>query len=152
MAPFNLERAQLQGDPDAPEGFAARGADIGAQVGGEHLGGSVIEIPPGGPAWPYHWESAHEEWLIVLSGSPTVRTPEGEEALAAGDVVCFGVGPDGAHQVINDTDEPCRLVMVSNRSPVNVIVYPDSGKVGVRTEWLNGNYPLDSRVDYWEGE
>ena len=35
----------------------------------------------------------------MLSGSPTLRGPDGERVLRAGDVVCFPVGPDGAHQV-----------------------------------------------------
>lgn len=152
MAHFNLARAELEADPEHPEGFDAREADISGGIGAEHLGGALLEIPPGGRAWPYHWEAAQEEWLIVLSGAPTVRTPEGEERLAPGDVVCFPMGPEGAHQVSNPGDVPCRVVMLSNRDPVNVIVYPDSGKVGVRTPWLGSNFPQGAAVGYWEGE
>jgi uncharacterized cupin superfamily protein len=152
MAHFNLDRAEPEGDPEHPEAFRAREADIGSRIGGEHLGGSLLEIPPGSRAWPYHWEAAHEEWVLVLSGTPTVRTPAGEESLAPGDVVCFAAGPEGAHQVRNASDAPCRIVMLSNREPVNVIVYPDSGKVGVRTRWLHPNFPEGAGVGYWEGE
>jgi uncharacterized cupin superfamily protein len=149
---FNLNRAELEGDDDSPEAFASRGADIGWAIGGEHLGGSLIEIPPGKRAWPYHWEAAHEEWLVVLSGTPTLRTPEGEEELTAGDVVCFPTGPEGAHALRNASEEACRVVMLSNRAEVNVIVYPDAGKVGVRTRWLRPNFPEGVGVGYWEGE
>jgi uncharacterized cupin superfamily protein len=149
---FNLNRAELEPDDDSPEDFASLGADIGAAIGGEHLGGSLLEIPPGTRAWPYHWEAAHEEWLVVLSGAPTLRTPEGEEELIAGDVVCFPVGPEGAHALRNASGGPCRVVMLSNRAKVNVIVYPDAGKVGVRTPWLRPNFPQDAAVGYWEGE
>jgi uncharacterized cupin superfamily protein len=152
VAGFNFEHAELEDEPGAPDAFAPRGADIGSQIGADYLGGSLIEVPAGKTAWPYHWESAFEEWLIVLAGTPTVRTPEGEEVLAVGDVVCFPIGPDGAHQVRNATDEPIRLLMVSNRAPTNVIVYPDAGKVGVRTLWHSGNYLMDAGVDYWQGE
>lgn len=152
MAPFNLERAEPAGEPDSPEAFGARNADIGPAIGADHLGGTLIEIPPGTRAWPYHWEAAQEEWLIVLSGTPAVRTPGGEEELTPGDVVCFAAGPDGAHAVHNASDEPCRVVMISNRAPVNVVVYPDSEKVGVRTPWLGSNFPEGSAVAYWEGE
>ena len=41
---------------------------------------------------PYHFHWGDEEWLIVVAGTPTLRTPEGETALAAGDVVCFPGG------------------------------------------------------------
>jgi uncharacterized cupin superfamily protein len=149
---FNIHRAELEDDPDSPEQFASRGADIGFAIGGEHLGGSLIEIPPGFRAWPYHWEAAHEEWLVVLSGAPTLRTPDGEEELVPGDVVCFPTGPEGAHALRNASDEPCRVVMLSNRAKVNVIVYPDAGKVGVRTPWVRSNFLEDSAVGYWEGE
>jgi uncharacterized cupin superfamily protein len=151
MAHFNLERATFE-PPDAPEPFGAREAFIGEAIGAEHLAGNVLEIAPGRVAWPYHWEAAQEEWLIVLSGTPTVRTPDGEETLVAGDLVCFPAGPDGAHQVRNDGDAPCRVVLLSSRAPVNVIVYPDSGKVGARTPWLRPTFPQDSAVGYWEGE
>jgi uncharacterized cupin superfamily protein len=152
MGRFNLEQAELQPASGRPEGFGARIADVRSRIGAEHLAGSVVEIPPGQRAWPYHWEAAQEEWLIVLSGTPTVRTPEGEEALAPGDVVCFVAGPDGAHQILNASDAPCRVVMLSDTSPVNVVVYPDSGKVGARTPWLRPNFPQDAAVGYWEGE
>ncbi len=152
MARVNLDRLEPEDDADRPEGFGAREADLRRGVGGEHLGGAVLDVPPGQRTWPYHWETAQEEWLIVLSGTPTVRTPEGEEVLAPGDVVCFEIGPDGAHQVINASETPCRVVILSNRAPVNVVVYPDSGKVGVRTPWLRPNLPEAAAVDYWEGE
>jgi uncharacterized cupin superfamily protein len=152
VARFNLDRAELHAVPDAPEGFAVRDADVGAAIGAEHLAGSLVELPPGRRAWPYHWEAAQEEWLLVLAGTPTVRTPEGDEVLRAGDVVCFPAGPEGAHQVRNDGDAPCRVVLLSDRARVNVVVYPDSGKVGFRTPWLRAHLPQEAAVAYWEGE
>ena len=149
---MNLDRAQPTPHRNAPEGFGARDVDLGSLIGGKHLGGTLVELPPGERAWPYHWEAAHEEWLIVLAGTPTVRTPEGEEVLAPGDVVCFEAGPAGAHQLSNASDELCRAVMLSTRTRVNVVVYPDSGKVGVRTPWLGANFPQATAVEYWEGE
>ena len=76
----------------------------------------------------------------------------GRRRLAAGDVVAFPVGPDGAHQVSNATDTPCRVIMLSNREPVNVVVYPDSGKISPGTPWGGGVFPESAAVDYWEGE
>jgi uncharacterized cupin superfamily protein len=43
--------------------------------------------------------------LIVVAGTPTIRTPEGKAALEAGDVVCFPVRPAGAHRADNAGDE-----------------------------------------------
>jgi len=152
MTRFSLHTVELEADQGAPEGFGARAASIHSEIGGEHLAGSVIEIPPGQRAWPYHWEAALEEWLYVLTGTPTVRTPDGEEQLRAGDLVCFVAGPDGAHQVLNDSDATCRVVMLSNQASVNVVVYPDADKVGARTPWLRPNFPHQAAIDYWQGE
>src|SRR3954470_18362604 len=152
MPRFNLDQAELVRAPAGPPGFECRDTDIAPAIGGEHLAGSVIEIPAGRRAWPYHWEAAQEEWLIVLSGTPTVRTPGGEEVLEPGDVVCFVAGPDGAHQILNASQDACRVVMLSNSEPLNAIVYPDSDKVGVRTPWSSANFPQRAAVEYWAGE
>jgi uncharacterized cupin superfamily protein len=152
MAHFNLHRAEPRPDPDNPEPYTALEAGIGNEIGAEHLAGNLIEIPPGVRAWPYHWEGMQEEWLLVLSGTPTLRTPEEETVLAPGDVVAFPVGRRGAHQVWNAGTEPCRIVMLSNRAEVNVTGYPDSGKLGVRTPWVRANFPDAAGVGYWEGE
>ena len=126
--------------------------DIGSTIGAEHLGGTLFEVPPGEKATPYHWEAAQEEWLVVLSGTPTVRTPEGEEELAPGDLVVFPAGPEGAHQVRNASGAPCRFLMFSNRAPINAIHYPDSAKTAVRTPWGRSNFPDAAATGYWEGE
>jgi uncharacterized cupin superfamily protein len=108
---------------------------------------------------PYHWHFGEEEWLIVLAGRPTLRTPEGEEALRPWDVAVFVTGEAGAHEVRNDTADPVRVVMLSTISDPEVCVYPDSGKVGTfaGSSRADGqrvtlmNRP-EANLDYWEGE
>jgi uncharacterized cupin superfamily protein len=104
--------------------------------------------------WPYNTRGANEEWMIVLRGTPTLRTPEGEQELAEGDVVCFRRGKDGLHQVRNATDEPIRVLMLSTLIAPDLVEYPDSGKVGARS--VAGERVLLSRpgpmLDYWDGE
>ena len=60
---------------------------------------ALYELAAGERTYPYHFHHGMEEWLLVLAGSPTLRGPDGERVLRAGDVVCFPPGPDGAHQV-----------------------------------------------------
>ena len=152
MARFNWLSASLEPMRGSPEGFDGSYAEIGPVIGGEHLAGSVYEVPPGRKLFPYHWEAAQEEWLLVLSGTPTLRTPEGTRELRAGDLACFVCGAEGAHQVSNGSDAPARILMLSDRLATNVVVYPDSGKVGVRTPALRPNHGLDATLEYWEGE
>ena len=67
--------------------------------------------------------------MIVLRGSPTLRTPDGTRVLEEGDVVHFPTGPAGAHGIRNDTDEPVRYVMVSDHPSPEVAEYPDLGQI-----------------------
>jgi uncharacterized cupin superfamily protein len=114
----------------------------------------VYELPPGQSICPYHYEYGEEEWLVVLSGRPTLRTPEGSAALEPFDVAFFPIGPAGAHEILNHTAEPARVLMWSTVVTPTATAYPDSDKVGVWT----GDKAEDvivrrsSRVDYYDGE
>jgi uncharacterized cupin superfamily protein len=127
----NLHRVAFEGpNDDAPPGFRSRWARLAPSLGAEGLGATVYELPPGEAICPYHYEYPNEEWLIVLEGDPTLRTPDGERTLEAGDVVCFPTGPAGAHAVRGGT-ETARVVMLSTKQKPDVSVYPDSDKIGV---------------------
>lgn len=110
---------------DEGEDWSGGGAKSRRLVGpGEQLGATVYELGPGGFA-VYHYHHGSEELLIVLAGRPTMRTPEGERQLAAGDVVHFPNGPGGAHGLRNDTDEQVRFVVAGIRVSPEVVEYPD---------------------------
>ncbi len=150
--PVNLSDVALQGDPADPAGYRDRTAQIGAAIGAERLGASVYEVDPGESVNPYHYEGVEEEWLLVLQGAPTLRDPDGEHQLVAGDVLCFPAGPAGAHKVTNRSAAVVRIVMLSTIPPneISICVYPDSDKVGV---WPPGKrLRMGEPVDYWDGE
>ena len=117
------------------------------------MGATLYELGAGDAICPYHYHRGIEEWLVVVSGNPALRTPEGERQLREGDVACFRSGPEGAHRVTG----PGRVLMVSNLVYPSVSVYPDSDKVGPRPspdpddpERLN--FRRGDAVDYWDGE
>jgi uncharacterized cupin superfamily protein len=118
------------------------------------IGASLYELAPGQRTFPYHWQVIEEEWLIVVRGEPTLRDPSGERRLAAGDVVVFKRGPDGAHSIRNDTDEPVRLLLLSSDSDSagEIAFYPDSGKVGVFGDDLRKYLDAGAERDYFDGE
>jgi uncharacterized cupin superfamily protein len=147
----NVFEPELDGELER-DGFRHRGAEIGKQAGTQRLGASLYELEPGQANCPYHWHAANEELLLVLSGTLAVRTPEGERQAVAGDVVAFGRGERGAHQLVAQGDEPARFLMLSERNSPDVTVYPDSDKVGVRVPGLRLNFRAADAVDYWDGE
>ena len=154
MRRFNLNTSELEYDESDPEGFRAGMARFGASIGATMVGGSLYELPPGQSNCPYHYEYGNEEWLVVLEGKLIVRHPGGEEELEPGDVVCFPVGPDGAHRLTNRTDASVRVLMLSTMIEPSVAVYPDSDKIGVWPGDQEDNIMVrrESSVDYWDGE
>jgi uncharacterized cupin superfamily protein len=68
--------------------------------------------------------------VVVLRGTPTLRTPAGERVLAEGDVVVFPRGPEGAKELRNESEATVRVLIVSTNADPDVTEYPDTGKVG----------------------
>lgn len=144
---FDVEMVRDEGDPP---GYDTGYARIGPQLGCELLGITVYELPPGRSICPYHYEVGNEEWLIVLTGRPTVRTPAGERELDPWDSIFFADDETGAHKVTNRTEETLKVAIWSTKIDPSAAVYPDSNKVGI---WPPGKlFRLADAVDYWEGE
>lgn len=153
MRRLNLNTAQPEYDDTDPEGYRAGQLKVGPLIGATTMAGGYYEVPPGQANCPYHYES-DEEWLLVLEGRLTVRHPEGEDELEPGDLVCFPAGPDGAHKLTNNGDEPVRMLIVSTANLPAVAVYPDSDKIGVWTEGRRDNIMVrrESGVGYYDRE
>jgi uncharacterized cupin superfamily protein len=136
------------------EGYRHRVAAVGKRLGASLLGGSLYELPPGEKTWPYRYEIGCEEWVVAVSGRPTLRGPDGERELEPGDVAVFPEGPAGAHQVINRSDEPCRVLFLSSKAPLAIVHYPESEKVGLwsQAEGYQAMLRTEPKLDYWEGE
>ncbi|HEY0316930.1 MAG TPA: cupin domain-containing protein [Solirubrobacterales bacterium] len=155
MQRINIAAPEFAYDAEDPEGFRAGMARLGKLLGApEQTGISVYELPPGQAVCPYHYEMGEEEWLLVLEGNPTLRTPEGSERLARWDVAFFPRGPEGAHGIRNESKETARVLMFSNVVVPSATVYPDSDKVGIWTGDAETDVMVrrDSAVDYYEGE
>jgi uncharacterized cupin superfamily protein len=113
---------------------------FGEALGATLWGGTLYELAPG-ESLPYHWQFGEEECVIALAGRPTLRTPDGERALAPWEIVWFPRGEQGAHQLRNDSDERARFVMFSTVSDPEVVVYPDEGRTGVIADWSRNDRP-----------
>lgn len=142
--------------------FGARHAPVAARLGAKKLGYGVFEIPPGKRPFPYHAHMANEEMYVVLEGSGTLRLDGQEFPIRRGDVVALPPGPRSAHQLINDSEAPLRVLAVSTMEEPDVIDYPDSAKYGVMAGSPPGGEkalrtvtffaPKNAAVDYFYGE
>ena len=114
---------------------------------------SVYEIPPGKAAYPYHYHYKNEETFYILSGEGILRTPEGERKVAAGELLFFPAGPEGAHKITNcSKTEMLAYIDFDVVHEIDVAVYPDSEKIGIWGMGINELYPRVANVDYYEGE
>jgi uncharacterized cupin superfamily protein len=155
-AVVNINDADFDEPRDQP-GFVARRARIGRQSGAERLGLSLWEVEPGEAAYPYHAHLGEEEMVVLLEGRPSLRTPEGWRELEPGDVVTFLRGEPGAHQIVNRGDSLVRFLAISTSNTPDIVLYPDSGKVGAFERNPDGSglrlmFRSDDNRDYYDGE
>jgi uncharacterized cupin superfamily protein len=149
---INLRDCELEPYDDGPVGHRFSGRSLTKDVGAELTGFGLYELEPGQATWPYHFELGSEEWLFVIQGELTLRTPEGERVMRAGDVVCFPQGPTGAHAVRNASDAVVRFAMPSVDAPSGAAIYPDTGKFVVYGPGFSHRGRLGEPLEYWEGE
>lgn len=147
------------GESSERPGFSWRRAALGQQAGGERLGASLFALPPGQAAFPMHYHLGNEEMLVVIAGTPSLRTAEGERRLEQGEVVSFPRGEAGAHQVVNRGEEEVRVLLISEMNAPEVVVRPESGKLsafgrppGGRGEGMHKVFFQSDEVPLWEGE
>jgi hypothetical protein len=126
---FNLFSDELEaGDEWVPPGYP-NGSGVDEAIGGDEdrrarvrARGRRASLP-----LPLPPRRSRSGWSLI-AGTPTLRTPDGEQPLRAGDVVCFPGSTEGAHTVHG----PGRVLMLSDEVWPAVVVYPDSDKVGAR--------------------
>ncbi|MEA2399589.1 MAG: hypothetical protein QOK25_3145 [Thermoleophilaceae bacterium] len=111
------------------DGMVLRALRVGAQAGGQRLGATLYEMEPGASVSPLHLHHANEEMLLVLSGEATVRRPDSEWTAGPGELIAFPVGAPGAHQIVNRSDAPVRVLMISTMTTPDVAEHLDSGKI-----------------------
>jgi len=116
---------------------------------GGKLGVNQVRVPPGRTAVPFHMHRREDEAYFVLSGRGVLRYGDELFPLRAGDCVSCPAGTGFAHQIANDSDEDLIYLAIGPHEPDEVCVYPDSGKIMVRSlrrvGWLEN-------VEYLAGE
>jgi uncharacterized cupin superfamily protein len=154
--PPNIERPEFD-EFREQAGFRCSRAHLSRQAGSGRLGLSLWELPPGEAAYPYHFHLTEEELLVVMSGRPSLRMPDGWRELEEGEVVSFLRGERGAHQLVNRTQEAVRFLAFSTTGEPDVVIRPDSGTLSANERLPDGGglraiFRMRDAVDYHEGE
>jgi len=154
----NLADVPLQ-DFGKGEKFAAKIARIAPMVGSTGVGCMLTVVPPGKRAFPFHRHHVIHELFFVLSGTGEYRLGDKRHPLKAGDVIAAPAGGE-AHQIINAGSDELRYLGLSTLGEVDVVDYPDSGKMAVAAGIKNADFTTASYrglgridpADYWDGE
>jgi len=74
---FNLLDGDLPPAKHARDGHRFLNRSIGTELNASLASLGAFELAPGEAGPAYHYELMREEWLFVVSGEVTLRTPEG---------------------------------------------------------------------------
>ena len=125
---------------------ALRGTD-GRGMG--RLGINETRLPPGRALCPFHYHQREDEVFYVLSGRGVLRYGDELTDIGPGDCISCAAGNGVAHQIANPFDEDLVYLAIGPNDPDEVCVYPDSGKVLVRSLRAVG---VLERTAYMHGE
>jgi uncharacterized cupin superfamily protein len=155
---INIDDVPLQ-DRGNGKQFAVRWGRVGPLLGLAGLGCAVHVVPPGKRAFPFHRHHVMDELFFVVSGKGEYRFGESRLPVRGGDIVAAPAGTQG-HQLINTGSEDLRYLGISSGGGVDVVDYPDSGKIAVAAGVKNGDFKTATYVglgrlaptDYFDGE
>jgi uncharacterized cupin superfamily protein len=125
-----------------------------AAVGSDYHVGILIESPaPSGRLCPLHYHMLEEEHALILDGQVTLLLGDERYDMKAGDYVCFPAGRKVGHSFMNSGTGPCSYLMIGERNPNDVCVYPDSNKLSVRAlQTREDIFDMSGVRNYWDGE
>ena len=115
-----------------------------------NLNFDLRQLDPGQYSAPYHFHRYAEELFMIISGSATLRTPNGLEIVNSGDLIFFEMEETGAHQLYNHTTDNCTFLDIRTYIGFDVCEYPDSNKLLIVPKYEI--FDRDSQVSYFHGE
>lgn len=152
-APISIEDIPWTTFDDVPNfGVRYRHLSLAALGKDYRIGVAIEELPPGMRTAPAHYHIFEEEHLYILEGSLTLRLGSRSHAMKAGDYICFPAGQKAGHCLLNETDAPCRYVIIGENDPREVVVYTDTDKVLVRALGRRALFDMAAMRGYWDGE
>ena len=117
--------------------------------GGVRLGVNLSRLPRGRSTAPFHYHQLEDEVFFILSGRGVLRYGEDLRTIRAGDCISCPAGTKIAHQIANPFEEDLVYLAIGPNDPNEVCVYPDNGKVMVRSLDTVG---FLEKTDYMAGE
>ena len=99
---------------------------IGDVLGLTQFGVNLGRLAPGAKSSLRHWHSSEDEFVLILTGSPTLVTDEGEQLLGPGMMAGFPADSGNGHRLENRSNQPATYLEVGTRAARDEVTYPDA--------------------------
>lgn len=130
--PFDVPESNATSLPDAVAAPNRRRwfRRLGDHVGLTRFGVNLTRIVPGGQSSYRHTHAVQDEFVWVVEGEVVMVTDAGRQVLHAGDCAGFPAGGGDAHHFLNESDRDALILVVGDRTPGEVVTYPDDDLAG----------------------
>ena len=98
---------------------------LGDHFGLANFGVNLTTLAPGAISALKHHHGRQDEFVYVLSGTPTLRHGEEEYRMSPGECIGFKGGSGLAHQLLNHGEVDAVYLEVGDRLPGDTVDYPD---------------------------
>jgi len=133
---------------DGDDELMSIGARLARHFGLARLGIHHERLLPGRRTSYPHAESAEEEFVYVIAGTPDVWLDGELYRLRAGDALGFPAGTGICHSFLNNSAREVHLLVVGEaRKPENRVFYPRNPEQATRQDWWS-DPPARARGDH----
>lgn len=94
-------------------------------LGLTQFGINLTTLEPGAKSSHRHWHAREDECIIVVAGTVTLVTDEGERELRAGAAAGFPARVANGHHLVNRSDAPATYFEIGTRSKDEDVTYSD---------------------------
>jgi len=91
----------------------------------KNFGVNLTTLAPGSMSALKHQHAQQDEFVYVLSGTPTLVSGSREYVLSPGECVGFKAGGESAHHLVNRSENMVTYLEIGDRTSGDEVVYPD---------------------------
>lgn len=106
---------------------------LGNAAGLKNFGVNLVTLAPGSCSALRHWHTQQDEFIYVIEGEVTLITNAGAQILKSGMMVGFPAGEEDGHQLVNKSDSIVVYLEIGDRTPDDVVNYPDDDLIAKAT-------------------
>ncbi len=107
---------------------------LGDFFGLSNFGINLTELQPGAKSALKHHHLTQDEFIYILSGTPTLIYGDDEYPMQPGECFGFTKGIGIGHQLVNHTNQPASYLEIGDRSPDDQVEYPDDDLKAITTK------------------